>query len=273
MRIGEVRLRPMGSAVGRYNPTTRNITLDPAVDDDLLVANLRHELCHALDLQQDVDSADVEAWEPRSRIADTTRRDRREGFAFTCQQPTTTLGSIQSCSDTPFEQEVLRVRDWLAPDVVPDALHVDWQATVTLPEGEVVTWMSTHESGHVYGFGELDGHIWTPSGGPRPTDLEYTPPVLTVPSDRTWLTGVDTRGWQLYGDVAPSPTGFTTRASWRTITGDVLRQVLTIEDDRIVAAGCLEEDDLFFTAVDGRAWIGRQEGNTLQWGPLVRETR
>ncbi len=84
--IARVRIGPMRN-YGRYNPLTRQIRVNELGQPDYLLPIVRHELCHAFDVQYDLNTPDEPFWalsvqegQPRSQS-----RRRREAFAAFCE--------------------------------------------------------------------------------------------------------------------------------------------------------------------------------------------
>lgn len=270
--ISSVKIRSMRTGAGKYNTVTRAIVLEGEVTDEQLAHNLRHELCHAVDLQSGFDSASSNAWMPSSKSARTTRINRREGFARLCAAGPVSLGAVKACGGSALEFEIARSqRELLDPSLVAGDLTIDWQVAVTIPPGDTVHWVGATGTDLVIASAEFDTYSWLIDGTLPPPNHPFSPLLELSPRISRSL-GINTSvGWQLVGPLVELSEGDLTRATWSTPMGVELEQILLVENGAVLNSGCVAVDDQIFYTSDGRPWIARQEGQTLRWGPLIRQ--
>jgi hypothetical protein len=141
--IAKIRLTDSTRWSGRYNSVFRTIALDSSLADDELPAVLRHEVCHAIDLQWGVLESDRTAFAYREGLGPERHRDKaveREAVAEVCAIGETALGwlaAVDCPNDEPGALDAVRVvldEVYDAPQAAPRPVTVTPVAQTDLGE-------------------------------------------------------------------------------------------------------------------------------------------
>jgi len=240
--VARIRLGNLeGTSIGKYSPASRRIKVEKDRALDEVRSTVRHELCHALQFQQDLDLTGPEFF---LALPIDVPDDERPGetWAYTCQQgpePSFLMGD--TCPGDPFGTEIFeRVRaEFVRPDTVVDR-------TVTFVEvgrvavAEDALWFPA------------EGGLTVEEPGGEPSTLALyggEPGAPGVPNDEAADTG-DARLFFYSAFAANGAQG--------------LR--LVYEDDvGATRVGCLRDRETPFAA-DGLLWSAYQDGDELVWG-------
>jgi hypothetical protein len=255
-------------AEGVYNTVTRGIRLDREVDDETLVVNLRHELCHAVEVQNELIEGNEELfsfpeWDdpPYGK-----RRLSQEAFAFTCQVGPGPLSVLwRDCPQDPdLEGTRLVQREvyGLASEPEPPRVRFERLGSAGL--------VGAHDLGEVY---ELDGDLvvelyvedehrsvainpWTGAVREGPAGdgvAELEPPPLPA-------------GWELgSGGMIDEQTGLLV-AAFEAWTGEVWRALSWTEQGWADAQGPCPHSETRLLRYGDELWSAQLDGATLSWG-------
>jgi hypothetical protein len=280
-RISKVRLKDMGDRTGRYNYGTHTIILHENRDTDDIIGTLRHELCHALDQQEELSREHAELLDARAEplFASEVIRDdackarscqRAEVFALYCEfGPSVAHTFREPCPGDPEDGQALL--QWMAEDVwtnvepviLPTRSQPEWasfeldvngeqppRATATVGQDAfLLQW------GFAWGFLEvrtgdvveeqelLEGTDEQPPG--MPTELGLT-------GGYGWMTGP----WLGSGSAELHDQGLVDRTVW--YDGELWW---------LVADGCMDPQEPFIA--DYQVFTLHQDGHRLGWGPVA----
>ncbi len=132
IELGPVTFRPMsGGWTGRYQVTSRRVQLREDLEGDALRVVTHHELCHALDHQEDLLSDEVAAFDAlvaevrddaqhplHARLEGSERSDRSEILANLCERgPAWTHLLTAPCPGDPAPLLLAPAASWLEEEV------------------------------------------------------------------------------------------------------------------------------------------------------------
>lgn len=238
IKLGGLR----GTSIGKYSPGTRRIKVEEDRPLDEIRSTVRHELCHALQFQHELDLSGPE-WTLALPIELPEDEQPGETWAYTCQQgpePAYLMG--ETCPGDPFGTEVFeQVRAEFHPPggVLERAVDFDEVGRLAV-EGDAV-WVPTEGGG-----------LWVEhsDGGAEVVDLRTGLPAPPGPA----LEGsADTGSARLLYYTAFAANG-----------AQGLRLVYDDEEGP-TRAGCLRPEETPF-AVEGELWSVYRDDTDLVWG-------
>jgi hypothetical protein len=238
IRLGQLR----GTSVGKYTPGTRRIKVQEDRPTEDVRSTVRHELCHALQFQHDLDLSGPE-WALALPIDVPEDERAGETWAYTCQQgpePAYLMGD--RCPGDPFGTQIFeRVRAEFLPPSGALERAVLFDEVGRIPVGEEAAWVPTQGGGLWVDSGDGDVEV---------VDLRTGLPAAPAPP----LDGsADTGAARLLYYTAFAANG-----------ARGLR--LVYEDgDGVSRAGCLRPEETPFAA-DGELWSVYRDGAELVWG-------
>lgn len=288
---GRVEIRKIvfarGDYGGQYNSASRVIHVHEEIPVDLVPKVVRHELCHALDFQEDLlarKGSPIDAWvdvlldEEAGLVEERIHRPRRrrsEAFALWCGEgPLHAALLSESCSDEPLE--VTEVAAWLT--------EVVWTgyALPTIEETPAPTpsWTALFEPVAVYASATADPSVISLSlvaaaeGGGSEHQWAYLdlhsgawlppiPGILGV-SDYEPLP-MDLGDLHVYNSVMAPSGEFGARVGIDFFLGEhPTRRALYWNGETLFDAGCIL--DVF--GAEDRIWGVWTEGAVVHWSPL-----
>jgi hypothetical protein len=241
-------------AEGVYNTVTRGIRLDREVDEETLVDHLRHELCHAVDVQNDL----IEGG-----------RDAREDFAFTCQVGPEPLSVLWGdCPLDPDLEGTWRVqREVYGLSAEPPPQRAQFErigATGLVGASELIDVFETDGTLLVELIQEEDRQAlaidpWTGAvqvfEGMVPGAEQPSPPAPA--------------GWSTrYGGMMDEQTGLVVAyfSGWE---GGVRRMLAWTEEGWAPAQGPCPNESTRLFLYGSELWSAQLDGVTLSWGRWV----
>ncbi len=251
---------------GRYNSATRGIRLLREVPPEYLQEVLGHEICHAVDIQNDLVKGREDLFfyaEPDPIWAE--RRLANEAFAVTCALGRDALAAVgpAECPDVPDLRAVEAIRaDVYGGDAPAPGLVFERVASV--PVGEDVYEFE------IYGLEEGLGIFLDPG------DDSFT----VDPWTGTWLSddvaGLDSSPGA--GDAGPGPTGW--RVSGERLadgtdlfigdlelpTGDLAQLIQMRPDGPRTVSGLCAAAEPQFLAFEGDTWAAVLGEGEIWWG-------
>lgn len=282
--VGRVELRSLrfadGAYAGGYSPGTREIRVAADLPVDLVPLVVRHELCHAVDYQEDLLEDRGTPWDDQVRplfdsgliVVDASaypdaRTRRSETFATLCGQGAFVAGlAADRCADDPDDAEVLA--EWL--------LDVVYREAEPVPPGPPM---------------ELVGR-WEAGFAPDRIEVAPTvdPGVVELRAGRGGAeaaVAVELFGGSVVAGAGPGrpPASVTIASSVDEAVvrsgagpavveetldlvhlGTAQRLLRPVGDGwERIGDGCVPEVSAVFAA-DDRAWLAESVGDTIAWG-------
>jgi hypothetical protein len=265
-------------AEGAYNTVTRGIRLQEEVELETLSRNLRHELCHAVDVQNELLGGHEELfYYPDGYVVPdiSERRLVKEAFANTCQvgaEPLVFLWAEDCPGDPDLEGTRLVQREvyGLSPQApAPGARFVHIASVEVGPDVRSAGLLET-ESGKLFALlyaqegNSFESVLLDPWSGDilQGSAEEAADRPLPVPPQAPprWEAAGSERGGMLTDNVG------VVVASWRAWTGEVHRTFAWTDGTFApVDAPCPNESTWFFT-YGTELWSAQVEDGTLSWG-------
>lgn len=237
IKLGTLR----GTSIGRYSPGSRRIKVEKDRALGEVRSTVRHELCHALQFQQDLDLTGPEFF---LALPIDVPDDERPGetWAYTCQQgpePAFLMGD--TCPGDPFGTVIFeRVRaEFVRPDTVVERA-VAFVEVGRVAVGEEALWFPV-EGGLA---------VEEPGGEPSTLDLYSGQPTAS--------------GAPLDG---PAEVGDARLFFYSAFAANGAQGLRLVYEDDIGATrvGCLRDRETPFAA-DGLLWSAYQADDELVWG-------
>lgn len=238
---------------GAYNSVTKTVRLGFEIEEEVLRFTLRHEICHAVDFQNDLSMTD-EALDPvatwyRARDwmhQERTRPARKEAFALGCGEGAAMLEAVAgACDDDP--EWVTDLAAQLGEDVWSrhEPVEVAWRSTVPYGLDNAIG-LVDHEVVLLDDQGEL--HVFDPMTGEEHSSRIALDLVLGESQDWPGFEGTD--GWMGGWQDGPAVATVTPPMV------DTSRVLVRGRDGRWGGFGCADGVDAFLT--EGRAWLARE---------------
>jgi hypothetical protein len=278
-RVSKVRVKDMGDRTGRHNRVTHTITLHEDRRIDFLITTLRHELCHALDQQEELSRENVELLDARAEAlfaSDVMRDDlckdrscqRREAIALYCEfGPSVAHTFREPCPSDPEDGQALlqqmaeEVWTNVEPVLPPSRPQPEWASFELGGDGESPRTAGTVSQDAVRLSWSMAGgffDIRTGEGVEEQELLEgtdeqppWTPTELWLTGGYGWVTGP----WLGTVTVLLHDQGYAERKVW--YDGDQWW---------LVADGCRDPEPFL---ADYQVFTLRQDGPRLGWGPVA----
>lgn len=239
IRLGSLR----GSSIGKYSPTTRRIKVQEDRPLDEIESTVRHELCHAIQFQHDLDlSGRLFTLTLPLDIPDDERAG--ETWAYTCQQgPQAAYLVGDTCpDDTPGMEIYGLVREYFdpPPEVAERGIHFDEVGRIEVGDGEV-QWVPTTTGG------------------------------LFVDTDVTAAQVVDLQTGEATAPAPPLDPGASlpdrSIGLRVAVAANGAQGLRLVYQDRVgvTRAGCLRRSETVFASA-GELWSVYRDGDDLVWG-------
>jgi hypothetical protein len=260
--------------MGRYFPIGRRVTISPEVDASDLYETVHHELCHALDVQNNLSEG---MGESLGFVSPTTRRERREAFAGVCEHGEYALDLMHQpeCVVTPgtvavdaVRREAFRSRAfnppaalvWAARYQNTDLEGASLISVVGRDNGIVeFRWGSRGNTSSVV----VDGLTGEPTQSigfalPRLDGQILGPDAVVI--GETWQWPDDSGDTLAIGSVSVS-------------VGELTRVLLTFPDSSgvlwVPVSGCVGPGATIFQLGEA-LWVAHIVGDAIEWGQVVR---
>lgn len=261
---------------GAYNAATRGVRLSRDLDTDRVASVTRHEVCHGVDLQNDIVARSDGAFVYPSPPEVIDAHVANEAFAVTCEASAATL-SVLWASDCPLDPDlrgasVVREEVYgLVGEPDPAARFVGVASVGVGPDVAFVTLLPM-EDGHLSAFLYQDDGEFTFGQLDPWTGRWIEDPTLEVASQRVPEEIRGPPGWDLPGDAAGGHLDGVeiVTASLELVTGRVYRTQLWISEEWAPADGSCPNGTTRFFAFDAELWSSQLDGTVLSWGRWER---
>jgi hypothetical protein len=261
-------------AEGAYNTVTRGVRLDKNTEMSLLAGHLRHELCHAVDVQNDFLKGREEFFYYPDGYYLPNVSDRhliKEAFARTCQVGPQALSVLWSeCPLDPdlagtrlVQQEVYELPEEPAPRA-----HFEPVASAPVAGATLLLHLRESESGALAFDLQLEDEQeqsvlvdpWTGESLDAEEDWANRPFFLSPEPPADWRTRGDADGGPLQDGTE------LVTASLLAWTGEVHRTFAWVDGTFAPVDGPCPNESTRFFPFGGELWSGQLEGETLSWG-------